>query len=69
MSSRSIEGENPLYLPQAKSMMESAALGPCIYIPETTHFPPIVRITIEIKRNDKIECQRKYRHQSHETRP
>jgi 2-dehydro-3-deoxy-D-arabinonate dehydratase len=33
MSSRSIEGENPLYLPQAKSYEGSAALGPCLYVP------------------------------------
>ncbi|SDD28823.1 2-dehydro-3-deoxy-D-arabinonate dehydratase [Algoriphagus faecimaris] len=32
MSSRSIEGENPLYLPQAKMYLGSAALGPCILI-------------------------------------
>lgn len=32
MSSRSIEGENPLYLPQAKVYDGSAAIGPCIYI-------------------------------------
>ncbi|HEX6225327.1 MAG TPA: fumarylacetoacetate hydrolase family protein, partial [Chryseolinea sp.] len=32
MSSRSIEGENPLYLPQAKSYDGSAALGPCIFV-------------------------------------
>lgn len=34
MSSRSIEGENPLYLPQAKTYERSAALGPCLYITE-----------------------------------
>ena len=34
MSSRSIEGENPLYLPQAKSYDKSAAIGPCIYVTE-----------------------------------
>ncbi len=34
MSSRSIEGENPLYLPQAKVYQRSAALGPCLYVPE-----------------------------------
>ena len=34
MSSRSIEGENPLYLPQAKTYDGCAALGPCIYVPE-----------------------------------
>jgi 2-dehydro-3-deoxy-D-arabinonate dehydratase len=33
MSSRDIEGENPLYLPQAKSYDASAAIGPCIYVP------------------------------------
>lgn len=32
MSSRSIEGENPLYLPQAKVYSACAALGPCIVL-------------------------------------
>jgi 2-dehydro-3-deoxy-D-arabinonate dehydratase len=32
MSSRSIEGENPLYLPQAKTYDACAALGPCVLI-------------------------------------
>jgi 2-dehydro-3-deoxy-D-arabinonate dehydratase len=36
MSSRSIEGENPLYLPQAKMYERSAALGPCLYVPENS---------------------------------
>ncbi len=34
MSSRSIEGENPLYLPQAKVYEKSAGLGPCLYVPQ-----------------------------------
>ena len=34
MSSRDIEGENPLYLPQAKVYNRSCALGPCILIRE-----------------------------------
>src|SRR5688572_6742814 len=34
MSSRSIEGENPLYLPQAKTYDGCAAIGPCIYVTE-----------------------------------
>ena len=34
MSSRDIEGENPLYLPQAKSYDKAAAIGPCIYVPK-----------------------------------
>jgi 2-dehydro-3-deoxy-D-arabinonate dehydratase len=32
MSSRDIEGENPLYLPQAKVYAGSAAIGPCLVI-------------------------------------
>ena len=32
MSSRSIEGENPLYLPQAKTYDNCAAIGPCIFV-------------------------------------
>ena len=35
MSSRSIEGENALYLPQAKVYEKSAALGPCLYVSST----------------------------------
>ncbi len=34
MSSRDIEGENPLYLPQAKTYDGSAAIGPCVWVPE-----------------------------------
>jgi 2-dehydro-3-deoxy-D-arabinonate dehydratase len=36
MSSRDIEGDNPLYLPQAKSYDGSAAIGPCLWIPGRT---------------------------------
>lgn len=32
MSSRSIEGENPLYLPQAKTYDGCAAVGPCVLV-------------------------------------
>ncbi len=42
MSSRSIEGENPLYLPQAKVYERSAALGPCLLVPAE----PIARSTV-----------------------
>ena len=34
MSSRSIEGENPLYLPQAKIWDGAASMGPCVHVPE-----------------------------------
>lgn len=50
MSSRDIEGENPLYLPQAKVYDGSSAVGPCIVI--TTDLPrPESRIQIEIRRD------------------
>jgi 2-dehydro-3-deoxy-D-arabinonate dehydratase len=49
MSSRSIEGENPLYLPQAKSYDRCAGLGPCLYVPEAP-LPPDTIIELEIKR-------------------
>ena len=52
MSSRSIEGENPLYLPQAKSYDGSAALGPCLYIPETP-ISPDTKIKLEIIRDEQ----------------
>jgi 2-dehydro-3-deoxy-D-arabinonate dehydratase len=42
MSSRSIEGENPLYLPQAKVYDRSAALGPGLYVPPS----PIALTTV-----------------------
>ena len=49
MSSRSIEGENPLYLPQAKTYDACAAVGPCIYITEDA-LPPNTQIHLEIYR-------------------
>lgn len=52
MSSRSIEGENPLYLPQAKTYDGSAALGPCLYVPESP-ISPDTQIRLEIIRNDQ----------------
>jgi 2-dehydro-3-deoxy-D-arabinonate dehydratase len=52
MSSRSIEGENPLYLPQAKSYDGAAALGPCLYVPETP-IAPDTQIRLEIIRDEQ----------------
>ena len=49
MSSRDIEGENPLYLPQAKSYHRAAALGPCLVVTDTLPAPDTV-IAIEIRR-------------------
>src|SRR6187549_1942693 len=50
MSSRSIEGENPLYLPQAKTYDACAAIGPCIYITEQP-LDNNTMIQLEITRN------------------
>jgi len=50
MSSRSIEGENPLYLPQAKTYDRSAAIGPCIYVTDKP-LPENTLISIEIRRS------------------
>lgn len=52
MSSRSIEGENPLYLPQAKVYERSAALGPCLFVPATP-ISPTTHITMVILRKGK----------------
>lgn len=51
MSSRSIEGENPLYLPQAKVYNKSAALGPCLYVSEQP-IPIETGIHMTIHRNE-----------------
>ncbi|WP_346238599.1 fumarylacetoacetate hydrolase family protein [Niabella insulamsoli] len=54
MSSRSIEGENPLYLPQAKVYDGSAAIGPCVLVREEEDIDPATGISIEIRRNEKV---------------
>ncbi len=53
MSSRSIEGENPLYLPQAKTYDKCAALGPCIYVTESP-LPKNTVIEMKILRAGKL---------------
>jgi len=56
MSSRDIEGENPLYLPQAKVYNGSCALGPGILVTAD----PLARSTeiqLEISRNERIEFE------------
>lgn len=49
MSSRDIEGSNPLYLPQAKVYRRSCALGPSILLNATGEFPQAT-IAIRIQR-------------------
>jgi 2-dehydro-3-deoxy-D-arabinonate dehydratase len=52
MSSRSIEGENPLYLPQAKTYDGCASIGPCIYVTDQP-LDKDTNIHLEINRNNE----------------
>jgi 2-dehydro-3-deoxy-D-arabinonate dehydratase len=53
VSSRSIEGENPLYLPQAKVYDGSCALGPWI-VPAWELDPYGRRVELEIRRGEEV---------------
>ncbi|MGE0605819.1 MAG: fumarylacetoacetate hydrolase family protein [Pirellulales bacterium] len=50
MSSRDIEGENPLYLPQAKVYNGCCALGPCITLADGGPIGPQSAIKLAIQR-------------------
>jgi len=52
MSSRSIEGENPLYIPQAKIYNNSASIGPC-WVPIELLDYNNLNVEMVIKRNSK----------------
>jgi 2-dehydro-3-deoxy-D-arabinonate dehydratase len=52
VSSRDIEGENPLYLPQAKIYRESCALGPVVWL--TDEKAPVFDIAITIQRRGAV---------------
>lgn len=52
MSARDIEGENPLYLPQAKVYNQCCAIGPCIFVPEQPLDRANTKIVLTIERND-----------------
>jgi 2-dehydro-3-deoxy-D-arabinonate dehydratase len=54
MSSRDIEGENPLYLPQAKVYDRSSALGPGILVSKEA-LPATTPIRIQIERGGQVE--------------
>jgi 2-dehydro-3-deoxy-D-arabinonate dehydratase len=53
MSSRDIEGENPLYLPQAKVYTRACALGPSILVSEDP-LRPETEISIQILRGGNV---------------
>ncbi len=54
VSSREIEGANPLYLPQAKVYDQCCAIGPCIVSDETIGDPHELGITMTITRDEEI---------------
>jgi len=57
VSSRSIEGENPLYLPQAKMFDKAAGMGPHIALAWELDDPVNLPITLKITRNGEVAFQ------------
>ncbi len=53
MSSRDIEGANPLYLPQAKIYTGSCAIGPGVVLGEIAAWP-MTEITLTIRRGSSV---------------
>jgi len=54
MSSRDIEGENPLYLPQAKCYDASAGVGPWILITSAPIDRAALKVTLVIRRQQEV---------------
>lgn len=54
MSSRDIEGENPLYLPQAKIYSQSAGIGPWITLADAMPPPAEIDIHMVIRRGNAV---------------
>ncbi|MCA9051507.1 MAG: fumarylacetoacetate hydrolase family protein, partial [Planctomycetaceae bacterium] len=54
MSARDIEGENPLYLPQAKVYRQCAGLGPCVLLADSPLDLPGTQIELIIERGAKV---------------
>ena len=55
MSSRDIEGENPLYLPQAKVYDGCCALGPCVLVADPNEpLPKDAAVELEIRRGGEV---------------
>ena len=52
MSARDIEGENPLYLPQAKLYRQCCGLGPCVLIPEEPFDRSGTNIILTVQREE-----------------
>lgn len=59
MSCRDIEGENPLYLPQAKVWKQSCSIGPAIRLAETVENAYDMRIACRIYRDGNLSFEGK----------
>ncbi|MHC8969882.1 fumarylacetoacetate hydrolase family protein [Priestia aryabhattai] len=57
MSCRDIEGENPLYLPQAKMWKHSCSIGPAILLTESVKDPYDFDIICRIYRHGKLAVE------------
>ncbi|PAF11959.1 fumarylacetoacetate hydrolase [Shouchella clausii] len=57
MSCRDIEGENPLYLPQAKVWKKSCSIGPAILMPTSIENPYELSIMCTISREHEVVFQ------------
>ena len=57
MSSRDIEGDNPLYLPQAKVYDDCCGLGPCITLPGGMPPRSDINIAMSIHRDGQVAFQ------------
>lgn len=57
VSARDIEGENPLYLPQAKTFIHSCSFGPVIVTPDELREPERLEIRMRIARAGRILFQ------------
>jgi 2-dehydro-3-deoxy-D-arabinonate dehydratase len=54
VSSRSIEGENPLYLPQAKVYDRCCSLGPCVATESVVEDPHDLEMSLTIERDEEV---------------
>ena len=54
MSSRSLEGQNPLYLPQAKVYDRCCALGPCVRSATVVDDPRDLEMWMTISRDGEL---------------
>lgn len=54
MSSREIEGENPLYLPQAKVYNQCCSLGPCIRLLDGLPAREQIQISLRVFRGEEV---------------